>query len=51
MEINNLLDKVIKVMDIKQFSGLEKRVNEINVNFDKEVENVKKENRVEEYSN
>lgn len=37
MEINNKLDKVIKVKIIKILTRLESTVNELSGNFDKEI--------------
>ena len=42
MEINNLLDKELKVMVIKMLTELRRRMNEHNENFNKETENIRK---------
>ena len=41
MEICSLPDKEFKVMITKIFTGLESRMNKLNENFNKEVENNK----------
>ena len=51
MEISNLLDKEFKVMDIKIFIGVEKRVYGPSENFNRDRKYQKEQIRVEEYSN
>ena len=41
MEICNVLDKEFKVMTIKMLTVLNRRVEELNGNFNKEIENLK----------
>lgn len=43
MEISNLLDKGVKVMVIKMHIQLKKRIEEHSENFNKQLENTKKE--------
>jgi len=43
MEISNLINKGFKMMVIKMLTGLERRVNELSENFNKEIGNIKKE--------
>lgn len=40
MQINNLPDKEFKVMFIKMFTGMERRVDELIENFNKVMENI-----------
>ena len=52
MEINNLLDKKYKLIAIRMLTDLGRRIDENSENFNKELENVKKEPiRTEEYNN
>ena len=50
MEIGNLFDKEFKVMVIKMFTRLGKRVNKHSENFNIEIEKIKQPIRVEEYN-
>ena len=42
MEVSNLPDKEFKVMVIKALMALERRVDELSENFNKEIENIKR---------
>ena len=42
MKISNLPDKEFKVTVIKMFTKLRRRMNEYSVNFNKEMENIRK---------
>ena len=49
LEISNLLNKEFKVIIINGLKELERRTNEHNENFNKELENIR--TRVKEYNN
>ena len=42
MEVNNLVDKEFNVMVIKKLAELGRRIDEHSVNFNKEMENIRK---------
>lgn len=47
MEMSNLPDKKFKVMLTRMLTGLERRVDEVNDNFNKDKENVRTNQRIE----
>ena len=50
MEINNLANKKFKVMIIKMFNGLRRKMGENSEDFNKELENIKKNQAAEKYT-
>ena len=50
MEINNLANKKFKVMIIKMLNGLRRKMGENSEDFNKELENIKKNQAAEEYT-
>ena len=50
MEISNLYNKEFKVMIIKMLSELRRRMDEHSEKFNKELENIKKNQKTEEYN-
>ena len=52
VEIGNLPEKEFRIMIVKMIQDLGKRIKEHNENFNKELDNIKKEPiRAEEYNN
>ena len=52
MKIRHILDKELKSVVVKMLTSFGRRMNELSKNFNKEIENIKKEHiRTEEYSN
>ena len=51
VEVNNLPDKEFKVMIIKMLNELRRRMDEHSEKFNKELENIKKNQTAKEYSN
>ena len=51
MEISNQPDKEFKAIVIKMLIRVERRVDELSENFNKEIENSKEPVRAEKYSN